>query len=189
MKRLITKILFGAGIALIFASVVTVLYSHISITKASETNSNTVSELYSLIPEIHNGFFDDSANIAMPAVELNGKDYVGIIEIPLFNTSLPVASSWDKRNATSLPCRYSGSLYDGSLIVGASEAQFKSADAISVGDEITFTDMTGAVFSYVIFEIKISDNADTKTLSSQDSKLTFFIKDTLSDKYTVIFCA
>jgi len=188
MKRVITKILFLAGIALIFASFAIVVCSQLSLSKAAAANTEIVASLYSIMPEEHNGFFDDRANTAMPAVELNGKDYVGIIEIPLYNTSLPVASSWGKRDVTSLPCRYSGSLYDGSLIIGASEAQFKSADTISVGDEITFTDMTGAVFNYIISDIRVSDKAEIDALLFETADLSVFVKDTLSSKYTIIFC-
>lgn len=189
MKKLITKILFWLGIALIIASLIIVLYSHISASKANEANSRTVSALNSLMPETHNGFFDDRTDTSMPTVELKKMDYIGIIEIPLYNSKLPVAAKWSNREAEKTPCRYSGSVYDGSLIIGASETQFEWADIISIGEKITFTDMTGAVFSYNISDIEVSDKADTDTLLSESFDLSIFIKDTLSNKYTIIFCS
>lgn len=188
MRKIITKILFALGIILISLSVLVVVHSYVSQKKANKEIPQIVSSLYDLMPETHGGYLDDRADYSMPSVELNKKDYMGVIEIPLYHITLPFKANWDSKDAETIPCRYYGSIYNGSLIIGASESNIRCSDVISIGDDITVTDMTGAMFSYTVSDIIITDIIEAEALTNENADLTLFVKDALSNEYTIIFC-
>lgn len=86
---------------------------------------------------------DDAAQSAMPAVvqgiaearavrtntapardpdsgvEADGERYLGFLSLPSLSLELPVLYDWDGVKLQSAPCRYSGSLAAGALVLGA----------------------------------------------------------------------
>ncbi len=144
-------------------------------------------KLYSLMPEIEPGFPDDRINMGMPSREIGGKNFALIIDVPLYGASLPVSASWNSGRSTNLyPARYSGSMYDGSLIIGGSDSkgQFDFVRIITGGDKVFLTDMTGLRFSYTVTDIE-----RVKNLSNlKDADLILFAKNSYSFDYTVVYC-
>ena len=66
------------------------------------------------------GVIGDYAHEEMPRLELSGRDYIGLIELPEYGVSLPVAADWDTGLFPFRPACYSGTLYSGTLVIGGS---------------------------------------------------------------------
>ena len=47
----------------------------------------------------------------MPETELDGEQYIGVLELPTLSLTLPVQSQWSYPALKVSPCRYAGSAY------------------------------------------------------------------------------
>lgn len=189
MKRLISNILLFLGVALIVFSCIYMFYLHISQKEALKASNNIVSTIRSLIPENQNGYADENDFTDMPSVEINGNDFIGLIKVPAYDVILPIHSNWTKNALTSYPHRFSGSMYDGSLVIGGSDikGQFDFTKYISIGDEVSVIDMTGVKFTYTVDDIiTIKDNVE-EAITGGSSDLILFSVNTYSFDYTVVF--
>ena len=127
----------------------------------------------------------------MPSIELSGIDVVGIIEINAYGLKAVVASKWSTNQVTGMPCRFSGSIYNRDLIIGATdgEEQFYFATTMDIGVEITLTDMECGQYTYCVEKIERSSSADYEKLSRGDWDLTVFVKNSKSvDEYVLLRC-
>lgn len=189
-KKRLSFVLSVVGISLILVSVVLVVTNIISTRDTNRTKEITES-MYALMPEIKNGSFDDRINMTMPSLEIDGENFCGIIDIPAFQCSLPVSSSWEKgRNTVKYPGRYMGSVYDGSLIIGGSDnsGQFDFMKAISINDYVYFIDTTGARYPYIVIDAENTKDVTTDNLTSKDADIVLFSVNTYSLDYTVVRC-
>lgn len=114
----------------------------------------------------------------MAAVEIDGIDVIGLLELPGRGIKLPVSAEWDSSEQSFRPARFMGSVYDGTLIVGgrSEDGNFDFIDQLDAGEELTFTDMIGRVFRYMVRKICHADNARAETLADTESALTLFVK-------------
>ena len=53
----------------------------------------------------------------MPTVELNGYDYIGVLEVASLELSLPVMDQWDYERLKISPCRFAGNVYEDNLVI------------------------------------------------------------------------
>lgn len=190
MSKKISLLLTVTGILLIILSAGLVFFSAHSQNTAIKENERFVSVLYSLMPEVADGVIDDRVNKDMPLLQVDGTDFAGIIEVPTYNRTLPIRASWDKSKVSSLPCRYSGSIYDKNLIIGGSDnsGQFDFMKQITVSDTVFITDVTGARFTYQVTDIKLTRDVSSESLEVTDADLIFFARNTYSLDYTVVIC-
>ena len=124
----------------------------------------------------------------MPALSIEGTDFIGILELPSHGSALPVCADWGK--PSRYPCRFSGSIYDGSIQIGGTsqKGQYDFYREISVGDSLFFTDMTGNRYAYTVTAIRYETHADQDALAREDASLTLFIKNIYAFEYMIIFC-
>lgn len=191
MKRIkLSTVLAVAGILLMSAAVILVVINHLSTVKYKEEAAELAEELMSLMPEISEGFIYERSDYGMPASELDGKDYVGILEIPLYSVKLPVAAKWDKSELKKAPCRFAGSVYDGTMVIGGSDnaGQLDFMENITETDALYFTDMSGERFSFTVTEIEKTKDASEKTLTDGDFDLVIFARSSTTFDYTVVRC-
>ena len=147
-----------------------------------------VQTIRTLIPEPQGAPLEEKRNNTMSVLRIEGNDFVGILEMPKFSSSLPVYANWGK--ISEFPCRLGGSVYDRTIQIGATsqKGQYDFYREISVGDSLYFTDMEGNRFSYEITSIHYEKHADQTALKQEDSALTVFIKNIYSFEYIIIFC-
>lgn len=178
------------GILLIAASASTVIFGYIAQNKAAEGVKQTVTEIFSLIPDQRTGVPDDRHNTEMPAMELGGTDFAGVVEVPLYNTVLPLGSTWDKYDTSKHPCIYTGSIYDSTLVIGGSQnpGQFDFMRWITGGDLVSVTDMTGLQFTYLVSDVQKTKDVTYENLTSQEADLVLFARDSYSLYYTLVLC-
>lgn len=110
----------------------------------------------------------------MPAVEVNGHTYVGTLEIPVLQLSLPVMSEWSYPKLKLSPCRYSGTAYLDNFVIIAHnyERHFGNIKLLAPGDEVRFTDMAGNVFCYTVAETETLQPNQSAELVESDYALT-----------------
>jgi len=190
LKKRGALLLLISGIVLMVGAVAGVVIHHFSVKNAGSQARKTVQTLYRLMPEVRPGVLDDRINVEMPALEVDGRDYVGIIEVLKYDRTLPIAAKWDAGAVDRFPCRYTGSIYDGTLIIGGSdnEGQFDFMKLITGGDAVHITDVTGTRYAYVVTDIQKSDNVSTANLTSKDTDLVFYARNTYSLDYTIVHC-
>ncbi len=112
----------------------------------------------------------------MPAVEVDGSRYIGVLEVPSLGLELPVMETWSYPNLRTAPCRYSGSAYQDSLIVAAHnyKTHFGRLKELKPGDEVRFTDTEGNVFRYVVAKLETLGKYDVEAMVSGGWTLTLF---------------
>jgi len=185
-----TALLVILGTLLVIGAAVLVLFSRVSVSMAEKRNTETVQTLRSLMPEIRNAVKDTAVDSVMPVLEIDGDDYIGIVEIPAYNAVLPVRNEWDKGDASSSPCRFAGSVYDGSLVIGASDnkGMFDFMKAITAGDIVSVTDVSGSRYSFAVADIVRTSDVSSDNLCDVEYDLTLFARNTYGFDYTVVRC-
>ena len=112
----------------------------------------------------------------MPAVEIDGSVYIGVLTLPSLELELPVMETWSYPNLRIAPCRYSGSVYQDDMIIAAHNyrTHFGHLKELGTGDEVRFTDMEGNVFRYTVAELETLGKYDVDDMKSGDWDLTLF---------------
>ena len=115
-------------------------------------------------------------NLEMPVVTIDGYDYIGWIELPALELTLPVMSEWDAARLKIAPCRYSGSVYSGDLVIAAHNyaSHFGRLSALSPGDEVIFTDADGREFRYAVADAEILPTTAVEEMTAGEWPLTLF---------------
>ena len=112
----------------------------------------------------------------MPVRTIRGRDYIGVLTIPALELELPVLSQWDYTNLRIAPCRYEGSVYNGSLILCAHNysSHFGRLKNLREGDTVQFTDMDDNVYTYQVVGLETLNPTDVEGMESGDWDLTLF---------------
>lgn len=115
-------------------------------------------------------------NMDMPAVEVDGHDYIGVLEIPALELELPVMSTWSYPNLKIAPCRYTGSAYLDDMVIAAHNysQHFGRLKELSGGETVIFTDADGNVFTYEVALVETLMPTDIEEMESGEWDLTLF---------------
>ncbi len=178
------------GICLILGSLCLVLITQTRMHKGSRESQAIVSRLMELLPEKTPGTPEGYLNTAMPVLDIDGTDYVAILEIPAFGIRLPVSDDWRDKDLYCAPSRFGGSVYDHSLVIGGGDysRQFDFCDKIELETLVMVTDLTGAQFPYSVSRVDRAEQAETQWLVSSDFDLTLFCRDSYSMEYIAVRC-
>lgn len=184
------KIVFMLGFVLIVCGLALLLLWQMRTKQASQTNAEIVQTVEGILPDRRKGTMDPELVRDMPALELQGEDYIALLEVPAYGLKLPVCGLWSKGKVLSSPCRFQGSAYNGSLVIGGSDqpGQFDFFAEIQPGAGVTVTDMTGCTFYYEVVRVDRSDSAREEILTDKDSDLTLFVRDAQLLEYIILRC-
>ncbi len=187
-KSLMRRICVLTGIALVVVALGLFAFWQCGLTSSQQQAENYVNTIKALIPEPVGTLPEARKNNTMPTLSIDGTDFVGVLEIPRYESSLPVCADWG--DISKYPCHFSGSVYDRTLQIGATSqrGQYDFYREISVGDTVFFTDMEGNRYTYSVTNIRHEDNADQTALRREDSALTLFVKNTYGFDYIIIYC-
>jgi sortase A len=188
-RSLFRDICLFSGIVLLAAALVTLFFWQWGIRDSAERATEAVAALRTVLPEAQGAVPEARRDNSMPVLSLEGEDYIGILEIPAFGSALPVGARWG--NSSRYPCRFSGSVYDRSIRIGATSqaGQYDFYREISVGDVLYFTDMNGNRYSYVVADIRYTRHAGEEIPDNQDADLTLFIQNIYAFEYIWIYCS
>ena len=117
-----------------------------------------------------------NTDLEMPEILVNGVAYIGVLEIPALELELPIASRWNPNTAKNAPCRYSGSVYSGDMVVAGHNYRkhFGKLPSLPMGTLVQFTDTEGNAFLYEITDIETVESTDIETMCTGDWDLTRF---------------
>ena len=107
---------------------------------------------------------------------LDSASYLGVLTIPRLERLLPVQSSWSPEQLKHSPCRYSGSLTQGELVIAAHnyKTHFGALSTLSRGDAIVFTDLEGGQTAYEVQEICTVAPSDIDSMVESGYDLSLF---------------
>ena len=191
-KNRIGNILKGAGLILVTAAVLLLVYNLWDGHRARESEEAILAEYLqenkkaSESPDASDK--EDKQNIPdyllnpdmdMPEYTLKSLGDVaciGILEIPALDLELPVISSWSYSSLRLAPCRYSGSAYKGDLVIAAHNYQshFGGLRTLPEGSEVFFTDAVGNRFSYYVAVTEALTPWSVDDMTSGEWPLTLF---------------
>ena len=191
-KNRIGNILKGAGLILVTAAVLLLVYNLWDGHRARESEEAILAEYLqenkkaSESPDASDK--EDKQNIPdyllnpdmdMPEYTLKSLGDVaciGILEIPALDLELPVISSWSYSSLRLAPCRYSGSAYKGDLVIAAHNYQshFGRLRTLPEGSEVFFTDAVGNRFSYYVAVTEALTPWSVDDMTSGEWPLTLF---------------
>lgn len=191
-KNRIGNILKGAGLILVTAAVLLLVYNLWDGYRARESEEAILAEYLqenkkaSESPDASDK--EDKQNIPdyllnpdmdMPEYTLKSLGDVaciGILEIPALDLELPVISSWSYSSLRLAPCRYSGSAYKGDLVIAAHNYQshFGGLRTLPEGSEVFFTDAVGNRFSYYVAVTEALTPWSVDDMTSGEWPLTLF---------------
>ena len=188
MKKQPNRLCVLIGICLLIVAALVLIFWQGGIHSYQQEAVKYVQTIRALIPEPQGASLEEKRDNTMSVLGIEGEDFVGILEMPKFGSSLPVCADWGK--VSEYPCRLGGSVYDRTIQIGATsqKGQYDFYREISVGDCLYFTDMEGNRFSYEVTDIHYEKHADQTALQREDGALTVFIKNVYSFDYIVIFC-
>lgn len=184
------NIFLFAGLLLVLGSFGLLAATTLQTNAAASAAAELAAELEKTMPPRSVGLMDSYTNMEMPAFSLDGQDFIGTVAVPAFQVVLPIAPVWDAGTISSFPCRFWGTVYDGSLVLGGADqkGQFDFLDQIQNGDSVLVTDMTGAQFSYRVSAIHRADSARADILLDGQSDLTIFARNARSLEYIIVRC-
>ena len=115
-------------------------------------------------------------DMEMPETEIDGHYYIGILEIPSLELSLPIMSEWSYPNLKLAPCRYSGSAYTGNFTIAGHNygTHFGSLKKLKSGDRISFTDVKGRSFLYEVQAVETLEPTAIDDMLRDEWDLTLF---------------
>ena len=171
--------------------------------KRAEEAANQISDV--LIDKIKE---DDSAiqmpmfdpDTPMPVEVIDGYEYIGILEIPDLDLTLPVMNEWDYTRLKISPCRFTGSYYADDLVIcGHNYAKhFSPIKWIDISADVYFTNVEGLTIHYIVtnretveptdVELMI-DNIHNSTSSTMDWDMTLFTCNTGGQTRCAVRCS
>lgn len=165
-------IFITAGSLLLAAALLLVGYNLYDEYRAGQTANHVLEALQQQMPETPSDDLQTPENsileqteipdyvlnpdMEMPIQEIEGNDYIGLLEIPSLGISLPVMSEWSYPKLKLAPCRYHGSAYTGSLTIAAHNyrTHFGPVRGAPAGTQVFFTDVKGRRFSYEVSTVE-----------------------------------
>lgn len=112
----------------------------------------------------------------MPEKTINGQNYIGVVEIPELELTLPIISEWSDEKLKISPCRYVGSAYTNDLILSGHSYvnHFRYIRKLERGAEIIFTDMDGTRFVYEVNDAEVIDASGVEQMLGGEWDMSLF---------------
>lgn len=126
----------------------------------------------------------------LPAVILEGYEYVGYVEIPTLWVKLPVMADWNYNRLEIAPCRQFGSSRTDDLVIVAHNyrSHFGGLKDLKEGDSVIFTDMEGIINTYSVAKIETLKPTDVDTVQNSDYDLVLYTCTYGGQTRVAVFC-
>lgn len=186
-------VLKSLGLCLVFLAVLLAAFNLRDSAQAAARAAETLDILEEVLPEAPAGPQDTlsapavsqeeeipdyllNPDMPLPETVIDGRAYIGTLEIPALELTLPVISQWSDAALKNAPCRYGGSPYSGGFIIAGHNyrGHFGRLRALPEGSAVTFTDMDGNRFSYEVVLTETLRADEVEEMCSGDWALTLF---------------
>jgi sortase A len=197
----IWKIFVIIGMLLLLAATGLVGYNWWDGKRAEDASNEVLSKLQPMIDRTIEENKGDNRKIGdfypernMPVFEIDGYQYIGILEIPDLGYSLPIMDRWDYTRLKISLCLYAGTVYkDNMVIAGHNYARhFSPVKWLPEGSAINFTDADGVEYPYKIAWIETLDPTQVSEMVNKkkgsDWDLTLFTCNTGGQTRCAIRC-
>ncbi|MCR5669932.1 MAG: sortase [Butyrivibrio sp.] len=173
MKKISGYIYIVIGVALIVIAALIVKNNMDENSSAGKASDEFLAEVISQMPDTV-AAFDESG--PMPIVDVDGRSFVGTVQIPSLGLLLPIQDEWSKDNARVSVCRYMGSVYDNDLIVCGHNyvEHFGTLKDLETGAEVIVTDMNGKSFYFEVANIETLGAYDSEEMEAGEWDFTMF---------------
>lgn len=121
---------------------------------------------------------------------VNGHAVVGILQAEEAGIQLPVLENWSYEKLEYGPCRYSGTLDGGDLVLlGHNYGQhLADLDQLEQGDAVEFVDVEGKVHQFRVAKTSVISPTQIEALSAGDYPLTIFTCTPGGQSRFVLYC-
>jgi len=179
-KRLPVFIILSGALCLLIAGVI-ILHNMQESVSAGNASSDAAEYVIDRINEQATSEADDETPskepvTGMKTVEYNGYSYMGVLNIPSINLTLPVISSYDFSYLTVSPCLYYGDPADNNAIICAHNyrSHFGPVRRLPTGTYIFLSTVSGGNYQYIVESIELIGSGDAGVLINDNPGLTLF---------------
>lgn len=126
----------------------------------------------------------------MPVVEVDGYEYIGYLDLPRLEMTLPIMSEWDSLRLQIAPCRQFGSSRTDDLVIAGHNyaSHFGRLNELDVGDTVRFTDMEGVVSTYTICRVETLRPTQVEDVQNSGYDLVLYTCTYGGRSRVVLFC-
>ena len=134
---------------------------------------------------------DDEPYTTGPVTMVGDYEYIGVLDLPALNLSLPIMSDWDYERLKMAPCRQFGSAATDDLVIAGHNYinHFGSLGMLKAGDSVTFTGTDGAVNTYVVSETATISPTETEKVTESGYPLVLYTCTYGRQSRIVIYCS
>ncbi|MFI3255485.1 MAG: sortase [Eubacteriales bacterium] len=106
---------------------------------------------------------------------INGDLYIGLLEIPSLDITLPIYMDMTAQNLTNAPCVYEGSLSENNLVIAGHNyrSHFWDLRYLEKGAQLSITNPNGRVYHYVVEEKELVHERDLSVLEDRGDLMLF----------------
>ena len=174
MRNRLGKICIAFGIILVLAAALLFVRNIYEAKQAEQSAQEILEKLTEQMEQLSEA--PDPYGEGMKTAEIDGYEYVGRLTIPAAGMDLPVMAQWDYERLKLAPCRYSGSVNTGDLVIAAHNysSHFRPLWHISIGDKVYFTDMDGIRSTYRVEDVETLSPTSVEDMTESGYALTLF---------------
>ena len=173
MKKIQGYIYIAIGVVLILLAAVLIKHNF---DESAEAGASSDKYLEGVIQQMPDTVYPEIPEGPMEAVDVEGRSFVGTVEIPSLGLLLPIQDEWSQDNAKVAICRYKGSVYDNDLIVCGHNypEHFGNLNQLEMGSEVIVTDMNGRSFHFVVTNMETLGAYDINEMEAGEWDFTMF---------------
>jgi len=180
MKNKRGLVLMSLGLLLLLGAVFLTGFNILDEQRAQRKSEVTAEAMHGLIPDFSGEEPAEEETLpeatVMQTVEIDGGEYIGVLDIPALELSLPVQKDWSYPKLKLSPCRYAGSFLEDNMVIAAHNYRkfFGMLSQLQAGDILTFTDVLGTVYQYEVVLTETLNGTAVEEMISEDWALTLF---------------
>lgn len=136
------------------------------------------------------GIVTEAPEGQMPQILLEGHALIGILEAEEAGIRLPIIENWSYENLQYSPCRYSGTLEEGNLILLGHNyyRHLGNLGQLEAGDAVTFIDISGKSHAFQVAAAEVLKPTQVEELKSNPYPLAIFTCTDGGESRYVVYC-
>lgn len=192
MRKIIGNLIIGMGILSFLGAFLLFSYNKLDDIRAERAAASVAEQLepYRNDPDYPEDREEDSeegedsdgtdnsadSETYMREVVIDGIGYIGSLQIPVLGLELPVISRWNYDYLRIAPCRYTGSIEFGNMVIAAHNytRHFGELPLLQLGTQIVFVDMNNNQFFFEIKESEVLQPTQVEEMIESEYDLTLF---------------
>lgn len=189
MKK--SQICKGIGIGCLCFSIALTCYNYYEDYHSYLLSLQIKDELYNDI-DIQDDLQNENQDRPMPTILIDGHYYIGILEIPSLQLSLPINEQWSYDYLKISPCCYYGSFYKNNMVIAGHNysRHFNKIKKLRSGSEVYFIDVEGYQYHYQVMNIEVLEENENEYLIQENDEwdLSLFTCNYNGEKRVVLRC-